>query len=313
MMTEAIKQSESYQTFIKYSTGQIPPKKSRESEPKPEPIKKKTASSGMVKKKVTHSVDDNIIVDDPDAALELGKSISKTKSEEAEAARKVHAAHARIMTESIPEPAKKKSGDSSSRSVTIHDTLSAPKSKPAASKSKLKGIQSLTPAEKEVADIMQALKESKKSSKRQPGTGGSNEGTSTKPGVPDESTDISATSSEGTGVKPRVPDEEKDITKEKVILEWGDEQESEYFDDDDDNDNVEKDDKNDDADDHISDTQYVDEEDVETESDEDDIYNYKIRVRKDEDEEMINAEVNDSDKGDEKITDAAKEDAEKTS
>nr|GEX21198.1 UBN2 domain-containing protein [Tanacetum cinerariifolium] len=44
-----------------------------------------------------------------------------------------------------------------------------------------------------------------------------------------------------------------------------------------------------------------------------DIYKYKIRVRKDEDEEMINAEVNDSDKGDEEITDAAKANAEKTS
>ncbi|GKF68065.1 hypothetical protein Tco_0197744, partial [Tanacetum coccineum] len=40
--------------------------------------------------------------------------------------------------------------------------------------------------------------------------------------------------------------------------------------------------------------------------------NYKIRVRKDEDEEMINAEVDDYDKGDEHITNAAKADAEKT-
>ncbi|GKB76237.1 hypothetical protein Tco_0943132, partial [Tanacetum coccineum] len=53
------------------------------------------------------------------------------------------------------------------------------------------------------ADIMKALKESNKTSKRQPGTGGS---------------------SEGTGV----PDEENDITKENVILEWGSKQESKY-------------------------------------------------------------------------------------
>ncbi|GKC81686.1 ALP1-like protein [Tanacetum coccineum] len=45
------------------------------------------------------------------------------------------------------------------------------------SSKKLKGIQTLTPAEQEAADIMKALKESKKMSKRQPGTGGSNEGT----------------------------------------------------------------------------------------------------------------------------------------
>ncbi|GJV74089.1 hypothetical protein Tco_1494084 [Tanacetum coccineum] len=155
MLTDAIKHSESYHMF---STNQIPPKKSRgkgskgkktadesqetidvseESEPEPEPAKKKTST----------------------------KSISQTEAEEAEAARKVHATHARIVTESVPESAKKKSGG----------------------------------RKQEASDIMQALKESKKTSKRQPGTGGSNEGSS-KPGVPDESKVVSATSSEGTGV-----------------------------------------------------------------------------------------------------------------
>ncbi|GKB85713.1 hypothetical protein Tco_0957985 [Tanacetum coccineum] len=82
MLTDAIKQSESYQMFIKYSTGQIPPKKSRgkgsqkkkaaddsqetvdvseEFEPKPESVKRKTSSKRRVKKKVTLSADDNII------------------------------------------------------------------------------------------------------------------------------------------------------------------------------------------------------------------------------------------------------------
>ncbi|GJV73281.1 hypothetical protein Tco_1493276 [Tanacetum coccineum] len=51
-------------------------------------------------------------------------------------------------------------------------------------------------------DIMKALKESKKMSKRQPGTGGSNEGTGNILGVPDESTVISRASSEGAGSKP---------------------------------------------------------------------------------------------------------------
>ncbi|GJZ24048.1 hypothetical protein Tco_0561507 [Tanacetum coccineum] len=77
------------------------------------------------------------------------------------------------------------------------------------SSKKLKGTQTLTPAEQEAADIMKALKESKKMSKRQPGTGGSNEGTGNILGVPDESTVISRASSEGTGSKPGVPDEEK--------------------------------------------------------------------------------------------------------
>ncbi|GJX63011.1 hypothetical protein Tco_0295911 [Tanacetum coccineum] len=157
---------------------------------------------------------------------------------------------------------------------------------------------------------MQALKESRKSSRRKHGTRGSSKGTDTIPWVPDESTVVSANSSERTGIK----DEGKDISEEKVILEWGDEQDSEYSDDD--NDDVEKDDKDGDVDDegdeHISDSQDADDEDVETEFDEDKIYKYKIRVRKDEDVEMENAEVKEFDKGDEDVIDAAKEDAEKS-
>ncbi|GKG46484.1 hypothetical protein Tco_0501330, partial [Tanacetum coccineum] len=47
-------------------------------------------------------------------------------------------------------------------------------------------------------NMMKALKESKKTSKRQPGTGGSSKGTSSIPWVPDESTIVPTTSSEGT-------------------------------------------------------------------------------------------------------------------
>ncbi|GJS25753.1 hypothetical protein Tco_0486373 [Tanacetum coccineum] len=243
------------------------------SKPEPESAKKKTSCKRRVKKKVTLSANDNIISDDPDAALELANFISQTKAEEAEAARKVHATHARIMTESVPK------------------------------------------SEQEAVDIMQALKESKKTSRRQPDTRGSNEGTGSKPGVPDESTVISATSSEETGAKLGVPNKEKDITKEKVILKWGYEQYSEVSYDD--NDDVEKDDKygdgdaDDEGDDHVSDTQDADKEDDETESDEDDIYKYKIHVHKDGDVEMKDAEGEESDKGEEKVTDAAKEEAER--
>ncbi|GJV42481.1 hypothetical protein Tco_1420921 [Tanacetum coccineum] len=49
-------------------------------------------------------------------------------------------------------------------------------------------VSSIKPSKTEAADIMKALKESKKMSKRQPGTGGSNEGTGNILGVPDEST-----------------------------------------------------------------------------------------------------------------------------
>ncbi|GKD32757.1 retrovirus-related pol polyprotein from transposon TNT 1-94 [Tanacetum coccineum] len=92
--------------------------------------------------------------------------------------------------------------------------------------------------------------------------------------------------------------------------------ELEFFDDDD-NDDVEKDDKYGDADDkgndHVSDTQDADDEDVETKSNEDEIYKYKIRVRNEEDVEMKDYEVEESNKGEEKVTDAAKEEAKKTS
>ncbi|GJT17372.1 putative reverse transcriptase domain-containing protein [Tanacetum coccineum] len=113
--------------FIKYSTGQIPPKKSRgkcsqrkktdndsqeavdvSEESEHELVKRNTASRRVVKKKVIISADDNIISDDPDVALELGKSISKTEAEEAKAARQVHATHARIVTEFVPEPTRRR-------------------------------------------------------------------------------------------------------------------------------------------------------------------------------------------------------------
>nr|GEY66094.1 retrovirus-related Pol polyprotein from transposon TNT 1-94 [Tanacetum cinerariifolium] len=238
MLTDAIKHSESYQMFIKYSTNQIPPKKSKgkgskgkktaeesqetvnaseESEPEPEPAKKKTSSKRRVKKKFTLSADDNIISDDPDAALELAKS---------------------------------------SKSVFIQDTLSTPKSKPATSKTKLKWTPSLTPQEQEAANIMKALKEN--------------------------------------------------------------EQDSEFSNDD--NDDVEKDEKDDkdgDADDegdhHVSDTQDADDEDFETEFDEDEVYKYKIRMRNEEDVKMKDVEVKESDKGEEKVTGEANEEAKKTS
>nr|GEY68738.1 hypothetical protein [Tanacetum cinerariifolium] len=246
---EAIKQSESYQMFIKYSTGRIPPKKSKGK------VKRKTSSKKRVKKNVTLSTDDNIISDDPATALELGKSISKTKVE-AKAAIQVHVTHARIVIEYVLEPTKRrKSG-------------------------------------KVICNPPKKLKE-----------------------VPNGSTVVSTNSSKGTGTKPGVLGEEKGITEENAILELGSKQESEYSDEDK-LDDEEKDDKEGDVedkgDDHISDIQDTNDED-ETKSDEDDIYKYKIYVRKDEDEEMLNDKVKDFDKGDKEVTDASKADAEKTS
>ncbi|GKB57007.1 hypothetical protein Tco_0913193, partial [Tanacetum coccineum] len=78
----------------------------------------------------------------------------------------------------------------------------------------------------------------------------------------------------------------------------------------------EKDDKDSDANDkginHVSDTQDADDEDDKTESEENEIYKYKIRVRKDEDVEMKDSKVEETDKGEEKVTDAAEEEDENT-
>nr|GEW01284.1 hypothetical protein [Tanacetum cinerariifolium] len=270
MLNDAIKQFESYWMFIKYSTGQIPPGRSEEK------VKRNTASRRVVKNKITLFVDDNIIIKDPDVALELDKSISLTEAEEAKAARKVHATHVRIVTEYVHESTKKKSGGRSSRGVAIQDTPCTLKPKPDTSKSKLKGTRGLS------------------------------KGTGTIQGVLDKSIVVSATSSDEAGTKPGVPDKEVDITEENVILDWGSEQESEYLKEDQLNDE-EKDykvgDADDEGDDHIRDIQDTDDE---TKSNEDEIYKYKIRVHKDEDEEMLNAKVEYYGKGDAKVSNEAK-------
>ncbi|GJX60743.1 hypothetical protein Tco_0292133 [Tanacetum coccineum] len=102
------------------------------------------------------------IVPKLDLALELGKSISLTEAEEEVIAREVHATHARIMSESEPEPTQRRQSG-----IAFRDSFIVSKKRSSDSSKKLKGIQTLTPAEQEAADIMKALKESKKMSKRQ--------------------------------------------------------------------------------------------------------------------------------------------------
>ncbi|GKE51817.1 hypothetical protein Tco_1486973, partial [Tanacetum coccineum] len=200
---------------------------------------------------------------DPYVALELGKSISLSEAanREEEAARQVHATHARIVTEYVPEPAR---GIPSG--IAFRDTS-------------------------------------------QPSTGGSSEETDSIPGVLDESTVVSATSSEGTGTKPGVPDEEKVTSEENVILEWGSEQESEYSEedlgDDEEVDWIDSDkdeEKKDDTDDDKS---------IDLEMTDDEFVHGDEQVNDDKDEEMLNAKVEDSGKGDAEISDVAKVDAEK--
>ncbi|GJZ87021.1 hypothetical protein Tco_0658631 [Tanacetum coccineum] len=117
--------------------------------------------------------------------------MSLTEAVEEEAARQVHATHERIMTETDPDPARRRPSG-----IAFRDTSSVSKKMYLDPSQKLKDVQTLTLEEQLVADMMQALKASRKSTRIQPHAGGSSKGTCTKPGVSDESTVILKTSSE---------------------------------------------------------------------------------------------------------------------
>ncbi|GJY59404.1 hypothetical protein Tco_0459296 [Tanacetum coccineum] len=193
---------------------------SKESDSKP--ARKRSASRRVVKKKVTITVDDKIDPE-PDVALELGKSISLTEAVKEEAARQVHATHARIVTEPVPEPARRRPSG-----IAFKDTSRVSKKMSSDLSQKLKGVQTLTPEEQIAADTMKALKESKKTSRRQPGTRGSSEETGISPGVLNKSTVIPVPSSERTESE-YIEEEDDDET-----IEWVDTDEEEDKKDDDD-------------------------------------------------------------------------------
>ncbi|GKC67427.1 hypothetical protein Tco_1100025 [Tanacetum coccineum] len=267
--------------FIKYSTRLIPPKKSRgkgsqgkksadtsklasvevSNESDSKPVRKRTGSRRVIKKKVLISAEDNIILE-PDAALELRKSMSLTEAAEEEAARQVYATHERI----------KISPDSSH---------------------KQKGIRTLTAKEQLVADIMQALKASRKSSRSQPHVGGSSKGTGTKPEVLDESIGILSTSHEGTGTKPGDPDKvQEENVDEEIDWVYSNEEEEKKDDDDDD--------------------KSIDIEETNDEETDDEFVRGDEYVQENVDEEMKDAEVDVTRNGDQQMTDTTKADAEKS-
>ncbi|GJV35055.1 retrovirus-related pol polyprotein from transposon TNT 1-94 [Tanacetum coccineum] len=300
MLNDTIKQLESYQMFLKYSTGQIPPKKSR--------------GKGSQGKKIADTLVADVDVSEESDSKPAGKrtaskSISLTEVAEEEAARQVHASHARIVTESVLEPARRRPSG-----ISFRDTSKASKKVSSDPSQKLKGVQTLTPEEQKAADTIKALKESKKTSRIRPGTGGSNKGIGRKPRVLDESTFVYATLRKGSGTKPGVPDEEKVTSKANVILEWGSEQESDYSEEDQSDDeefdwiysNEDGEKKDDVVDDKSIDLEMADDEETK-----DEFVHGDEQVNDDEDEEMTNAEVEESGKDDAEISDVAKADAEK--
>nr|GEV85635.1 hypothetical protein [Tanacetum cinerariifolium] len=127
MVNDAIKNSKAYPTYHAFSTGAATPKKARNG------IK----TADVPKKKYSFTANDNIITDDPDVALGLGKSIIKSKVEEQREARQVHENHKCLVT-----------------GVIIIDTPSVSKKQHPESSMKLKGIELLSNAAHKGAGII---------------------------------------------------------------------------------------------------------------------------------------------------------------
>ncbi|GKE27522.1 hypothetical protein Tco_1442906, partial [Tanacetum coccineum] len=86
LVSKEMLESKAYKTYLDYAIGKVIPKEAR-----------KRIKAHM--KETSLTSDDNIIPDDPDAALELAKSINKIEAEEQEAARLVHETHERGSSE----------------------------------------------------------------------------------------------------------------------------------------------------------------------------------------------------------------------
>ncbi|GKE30568.1 hypothetical protein Tco_1445952, partial [Tanacetum coccineum] len=296
MSTDAIKQSETYKAFINYSTGLVPPKKTKgkgsqgkKSDVTPKLVsvevsdesdlelaRRRTSSRRITKKKVSISADDNIIPE-TDVALELAKSMSLADAKEEEAARSVHSTYERLITESDePSGANRPTGRRSTTGVVIQDTPNVPKKKLVHRFQKLKGIQTLTLEEQLAADTMQAPKANRNSSRR-------------------------------------VPDEAKGNFEAKVdhVMDWGSKEKSEYSKEETINEEIkwvstdeEEEKKDDDDDDRSIDIEKTDDEE---ETDNEFVQGNEY-VQDNMDKEMKDAEVAELGKGEEEIT--VKEDAE---
>ncbi|GKD56014.1 hypothetical protein Tco_1289401 [Tanacetum coccineum] len=210
------------------------------------------------------------------------------------------------MTESVIEPARRRPSG-----IAFRDTPRVLKKVSSNPPQKLKGAQSLTPEEQETADTIKALKESKKTSRRQSGIGGSSEGTGVSPRVLDDSIVVLATLSEGTCTIPESEYSEEDKRDDDETIEWVDTEEEEEKKDDDDDKSIdlEKTDTKETENESVHSGKYVQTDDKETD---DEFVHGDEPVNDDEDEEMKNAEVEESGNGNEENTDAAKTDAGKT-
>ncbi|GKA43341.1 hypothetical protein Tco_0736065 [Tanacetum coccineum] len=219
MLTDEIKQSKVYKAFIADSTGAIPPRKTRG---KGSQGKKKTVTP---KKKSFISADDNIIPE-PDAALELGKSISKIEAEITEEERRIHETHERLVTakptsvdESDGEPANRPTGRRRPSGINFRDTSNVSKKKSLDLSQKLKGIHVVTDEEQLVTDTKKAIKASKEVLRLQQQTEDSSEGAEVLDEGKDEITWLSTDEEE----KGNEDDDEEDNDRSIDIEETDDE------------------------------------------------------------------------------------------
>ncbi|GJU21670.1 hypothetical protein Tco_1155012 [Tanacetum coccineum] len=184
LVTDDMKKSEAYKTFISISKILIPPKKGR--------------GKGTQGTKAT-------------VILKKANTASKKKR-----AKKIES------SDEESDEQEERLIRRNPRGVIIQDTLQVTKKKSIDQTQKLKGIELLSDAAQLEIDTQKAIKASKHESRFQHQSGGSSEGAGLRPEVPDEPTRDSADSDEGAGTSPEVLDEIKYISKAQYDLEdWG--------------------------------------------------------------------------------------------
>ncbi|GJS55025.1 hypothetical protein Tco_0628387 [Tanacetum coccineum] len=208
LVTNDIQNSEAYKTFISISTCLIHLKKGKgkgaqgtketvtpkkaTTAPKKTLPKKKESKKKVSKKQSSITADDNIL-QDPDEALKLGKSVSQTETEITKEHRRVHETHEQGNLEELPS-----------------ETLHVFQRRNQSISLKLKGIGLLSDASHLGINTQKAIKASKRESRFQHQSGGSSERAGITPEVSDEPTRKSTVLDEGAGTSPEVSDETKD-------------------------------------------------------------------------------------------------------
>ncbi|GKF58219.1 hypothetical protein Tco_0171756, partial [Tanacetum coccineum] len=194
LITDDIKNSKAYKMFFKYSTGLVPPKKSRGKAVK-EDLPEEPTKSKQKPSKVTHATNE----------LDAPKKVTASSKKKLTMRKLMLSDETNISKKELecrPLSSKKKV----LKDVVIQEPPSAPIKKTYDSSRKLKDIKILSHVAQFEIDTLEAQKASRHKSRLKPYAGGSNEGTGSKPGVPNEITGKSTISDEEAGIQSEVPD-----------------------------------------------------------------------------------------------------------